>query len=373
MSAREHHPAAAHEGAHPASHDDDAVGKQPGAAEAAVAGKGGHDVAHYRHQAGHFVANMFDTKIRAIDNFAPSLVRSKKPTTSLLGSVLGFAIGAAGGPFVDSLAIGAGAAVVLKQAIPLFAGAVGKSLESSTDPNPVEVATFATVYGQAIDTHRSIVADRLRAAIHTEADGKRIVGALGGHEVSGDLYLTSDQVTRLNDQTQRETLDAWTLAMQRLGDKQDHGKQGYSDASTGQLHLDSLLLHANGKLEAGGKREARMEQVGGPAAKLDGNRRLRTIPVQRTMNVMWEYPGKSGAFGMSIFANGAMKEDELGWEDKTAAAMFFDGRSLFPVVSEDQQKDAKLVERDWRKGLHKIWNIINDQTPSSLGFSMKGD
>jgi hypothetical protein len=375
MSARDHHPAAANDGTHAASHDDGAVAKQAGGPVAEAAGKGGkHDAEFYKHQVNHFVGDLFNTKVRAIDLFAPALVRSERPPTSILGSAMTFAITAAGGPFVDALALGAAAAVIVKQAIPTFASQVGKTMGSGSDPNPVEVATFATLYGHAINTHRSLMAERLKAAIHDEASGKRVVESLNGHAVGKDLYLTQDQTARLTDQTQRETLDAWTVAMQKLGDKKDHGKQGYSDPSTGQLHLDSLLLHANGKLEAGGAREARMEKVGNPAAKLDGDRRLRTIPVQRTMNVRWEYPGgMSGAFGMSISASGVLREDELGHDDKTAAAMFFDGKSLFPVVSDDVKKDNAIVERDWRKGLHKIWNILNDQTPHSLGFAMKGD
>jgi hypothetical protein len=376
VNAHEHHPEAAHPGTRSSADADPGVGKRPLVADdptATAASHHHHTAEFYKTRADQFVADMFNTKVRAIDNFAPSLTKSAKAPHSLLGDAVAFAIGAAAGPFVDALEVGAVAAVIIKEAIPHFAGAVGQSVSGKgADPNPVDVATFATLYGHAINEHRSIVSHNLKSKIDNEQEGKRITEALHGDLVAGHLYLTTTQVGSLNGQTQRETLDAWTVAMQKVGDKKDHGQQGYSDPSTGQLHLDGLLLHLNGKLVPGGT--ARMEGVGNAAAQLNGNRKLKDIKVQRTMNVRWDYPDGTGGFGLSISASGVMKDDELGWDDKAAAAMFYDNKKdLFPVTSDDVNKDRAIAERNYRKGLHKIWNIVNDQTPHELGFSMKGD
>ena len=377
MNAHDHHHAAAHKDAHASAGTEGAVGKQPRVPDDPVASAAGHHhTPHfYKTRVDQFVGNLFDTKVRAIDNFAPSLARSPKAPHNFLGDAVAFAIGAAAGPFVDALALGEIAAAVIKQAIPLFASAVGKSVAGKpSDANPVDVATFATLYGQAIDKHRSIVSHKLKAQIHDEKDGKRITGALGGDLVSGHLFLTTAQATSLNAQTQRETLDAWTVAMQKVGDSKPHNEQGYSDPSTGQLHLDGLRLFANGTLDSRG--EARMEKVGNAGAQLNAKRRLEDIKVQRTMNVRWEYPSHSGGFGLSVSAGGHRKEDEFGHDDRTAVAMFYNLQSLFPAPGDDAKKIQQkndIVDRDVSKGLDKIWNKIKGQTLQGLHFTVKGD
>ncbi|HEX8111108.1 MAG TPA: hypothetical protein VF516_25435 [Kofleriaceae bacterium] len=215
------------------------------------------------------------------------LARSNgNPPHSFLGDALKFAIGAAGGPFVDALEIGGVAAAIVKQAIPALAAAVGNSVSKSgpSGPDSLATASFVTDYAHAVKEHHAIVTQRLESAIHNVQDGKDIVGALGGEKIAGRLQLTSGQEGRVRLETQKETLDAWTVAMQKTGDK-----------------------------------------------------------------------------------------DEFGHDDKTAAAMFYDQKSLFPVTSDEVKKDDAIVDRDYRKGLHKIWNIIHDQTPHQLGFSTKGD
>jgi hypothetical protein len=380
VKAHDHHPDAAHHAKQPSAEADGAVGKQPLVQDddddpvATAAGHHKHHTANfYKTRVDQFVGDLFNTKVRAIDNFSHSLAKSGSPPHNLLGDAVAFAIGAAAGPFVDSLALGVIAAAAVKEAIPHFAGAVGKSLGGgSSNANPVEVATFATLYGHAINEHRSIVSHQLKAKIHDAKSGKHVVHALGGEVISGHLYLTNGQAGSLNAQTQRETLDTWTVAMQKAGDKKDHNQQGYSDPSTGQLHLDGPTLLLNGTFRRQGG-EARMEGVGNAAAQLNGDRKLKDIKVQRTFNVRWDYPDGQGQFGLNISASGKMADDEFGDDDKRAAAMFYDGKDLFPVTSDQVKKDAATAQRDYRKGLHKIWNMLHDKTPHELGFSMKGD
>lgn len=375
MNAHDHHPAAAHTDAHSAA-DADAVGKRPLVPQDPVASASKtHSVDAYKKRVGQFMADVFSVKHDAIISFGPALTRSNgNPSHSFLGDALKFVMLAAGGPFVDALEVGVAAGAIIRTAIPELASAVGNSVGKTgpSGPDALATASFVTDYAHAVKEHHAVVARKLENAIHSEQDGKRIVGALGGENIAGQLQLSSSQEGGVRSETQRETLDAWTLAMQKAGDKKDHGQQGYSDPSTGQLHLDGLLLHLNGKLVPGG--QARMEGVGNAAAQLDGNRKLKDIPVQRTFNVRWDYPDGSGQFGLSISASGVMKDDEFDWEDKAAAAMFYDNKKdLFPVTSDDVNKDRAIAERNYRKGLHKIWNIVNDQTPHELGFSMKGD
>jgi hypothetical protein len=377
VNAHDQHPEAAPKGSHPTAGAGPEVGKKPVVPDNLKATAASHQPHHtvdfYKQRVDQWVGNLFDTKVRAIDNFAPSLSRSQAPH-SFLGSAVAFALTAAAGPFVDALDLAAVAAVILKNAIPLFAGKVGESITGGpVGPTPVDVASFATIYGQAIDKHRSIVSADLKAKIHNENAGEQITEGLHGDLVQGHLYLTTAQVTKLNAQTQNETLDAWTVAMQKVGDKKDHGHQGYSDPSTGQLHLDGPTLLLNGMFRKQGG-EARMEGVGNAAAQKNGGRKLKDIKVQRTFNVRWDYPDGTGQFGLSISASGKMAEDELGNDDKAAAAMFYNPKKdLFPVTSDQVKPDAAIAERDYRKGLHKIWNMLNDQTPHELGFSMKGD
>lgn len=377
MKAHDHHHDAAHHAKHPAAEADAAVGKQPLVQDddddpvATAAGHHKHHTAHfYKTRVDQFVGDLFNTKVRAIDNFSNALVKSGKPPSNLLGSALTFAIGAAAGPFVDSLALGVIAAAALKEAIPRFAGAVGKSVAGATSGNnAVAVATFATTYGHAINEHRAIVSHQLKSKIHDAKDGKHVVDALGGKVVSGHLFLSGGQVSRLNDQTQRETLDAWTVAMQKLGDSKPNNTQGYSDPSTGQLHLDGLTLFLNGHIDSRGV--ARMEKVGDAAANLDGDRKLKDIKAQRTMNVRWDYPDGSGGFGMSISASGRLADDEFGHDDKTAAASFYLEKSLFPGPGGKTHEAA--INSNYTNGLHKIWNNIKNKTPHELNFKIEGD
>jgi hypothetical protein len=375
VNAHDHHAAAAHPGTpHSPADANGAVGKQPRVPgdPVATAASQGHTVNFYKGQVDQWVGNLFDTKVRAIDNFAPSLSRSEAPH-SFLGSAVAFALVAAADPFVDALDLAAVAAVIIKNAIPIFADQVGASIGGgASGPEPVDVATFATIYGQAIDKHRSIVSANLNSQIHNEQDGKRITEGLHGDLVAGHLYLTTTQVYNLNNQTQNETLDAWTVAMQKVGDKKDHNQQGYSDPSTGQLHLDGLTLLLNGTFRHQGG-VATMEKVGNAAAQKNGDRKLEDIKVQRTFNIRWDYPDGSGAFGLSISAGGVMREDEFGDDDKTAVAMFYDRRELFPTPGADLQRNRAIVDSDYPKGLQKIWNLVKDKTPHELGFSVKGD
>lgn len=375
MNAHDHHPAAAHNDAHAPAGADAGAGKRPLVPDDPVASASKtHSVDAYKKRVGQFMADVFSVKHDAIISFGNPLSRSNgNPPHSLLGDALKFVIAAAGGPFVDALEVGVAAGAIIRTAIPELASAVGSSVgqSGSSGADSLATASFVTDYAHAVKEHHAIVTRRLENAIHSEQGGKDIVQALGGEPIAGRLQLTSAQEGRVRSETQRETLDAWTLAMQKTGDKKDHNQQGYSDPSTGQLHLDGLLLHANGQLASGG--QARMEGVGNDAAQLNANRKLKDIKVQRTMNVRWDYPGFSGGFGMSISASGHMADDEFGHDDKTAAAMFYDGKSLFPVTSDDVKKDDAIVDRDYRKGLHKIWNIIHDKTPRELGFSIKGD
>lgn len=375
MNAHDHHPDAAHHDSHASAGADPGVGKRPLVQDDPVASASKtHSVDAYKKRVGQFMADVFSVKHDAIISFGPALTRSNgNPSHSFLGDALKFVMVAAGGPFVDALEVGVAAGAIIRTAIPELAAAVGGSVGKSgpSGPDALATASFVTDYAHAVKEHHAVVTRRLENSIHSEQDGKRIVESLGGENIAGKLQLSSAQEGGVRGETQKETLDAWTLAMQKAGDKKDHGQQGYSDPSTGQLHLDGLLLHLNGKLESRG--EARMEGVGNAAAQLDGNRKLKDIPVQRTFNVRWDYPDGSGQFGLSISASGVMKDDEFDWEDKAAAAMFYDGKDLFPVTSDDVQKDRAIAERDYRKGLHKIWNIVHDKTPHELGFSVKGD
>jgi hypothetical protein len=376
VKAHDHHHDAAHHTHRPSAEADGAVGKQPLVQDdddpvATAAGHHKHHTAHfYKTRVDQFVGDLFNTKVRAIDNFSSALVKSGKPPHNLLGDAVAFAIGAAAGPFVDSLALGVIAAAAVKEAIPRFAGAVGKSLAGATSGNnAVAVATFATAYGHAINEHRAVVSHQLKSKIHDAKDGKHVVHALGGEVRGGHLFLNGGQVSRLNDQTQRETLDAWTVAMQKLGDSKPNNTQGYSDPSTGQLHLDGLTLFLNGHLDSRGV--ARMEKVGDAAANLNGDRKLKDIKAQRTMNVRWDYPDGSGGFGMSISASGHLADDEFGHDDQTAAASFYLEKSLFP--GPDGKTHEATIKSDYKKGLHKIWNIIHDKTPHQLNFKIQGD
>lgn len=374
MKAHDHHPDAAHHTPRPSAETDGAVGKQPLVQDdddpVATAAGHKHNAHFYKARVDQFVGDLFNTKVRAIDNFSHSLVKSGSPPHNLLGDAVAFAIGAAAGPFVDSLALGVIAAAAVKEAIPHFAGAVGKSIGGgSSNANPVEVATFATLYGHAINEHRSIVSHQLKTKIHDAKSGKHVTQALGGEVVGGHLYLTNGQAGSLNGQTQRETLDAWTVAMQKAGDKKDHGQQGYSDPSTGQLHLDGLTLLLSGNYRSGGV--ARMEGVGDAAANLNGDRKLKDIKAQRTINVRWDYPDGSGGFGMNISASGHMAEDELGHDDKTAAASFYLEKSLFPGPGGGTHEAT--IKSNYQNGLNKIWSLIHDKTPHQLNFKIQGD
>jgi hypothetical protein len=157
--------------------------------------------------------------------------------------------------------------------------------------------------------------------------------------------------------------------MQKAGDKKDNGKQGYSDPSTGQLHLDGITLLLSGNYRSGGV--ARMEGVGDAAANLDGDRKLKDIKVQRTMNIRWDYPDGSGGFGLSISASGHMADDEFGHDDKTAAASFYLEKSLFP--GPDGKTHEAAIKANYKNGLHKIWNLIKDKSPHELRFRVDGD
>lgn len=379
MNAHDHHPAAAHQGSRSSADADAGVGKRPLVPDDPVASAAkAHGVEGYKKQVRQFMADAFSVKHDSILTMQTPLARSKgNPPQSLLGEALKFAIGAAGGPFVDALEIGVVASAIVSQAIPAFANAVGSSVSKSGSPGPNSLATgsFCVDYAHAVKLHHDIVTQRVEDSIHNEQDGKDIVGALGGQHVAGKLRLTSGQEGSVRRETQRETLDAWTVAMQKAGDKKDHGKQGYSDPSTGQLHLDSLALRLDGKVVASRAHQARMEGVGNDAAQIDGDRLLENIPVQRTMNVTWETGGNiTGQFGMSISASGHMAEDELGHDDKAAVAGFYDGKSLVsPPTPEDFKNDEKIINRDYPKGLQKIWGQIKGKTPHQLGFSMKGD
>lgn len=374
MKAHDHHPDAAHHAKHPSAEADGAVGKQPLVQDdddpVATAAGQKHNAHFYKTRVDQFVGDLFNTKVRAIDNFSTALAKSGSPPHNLLGDAVAFAIGAAAGPFVDSLALGVLAAAAVKEAIPRFAGAVGKTIGGgSSNASPVAVATFATLYGHAINEHRSIVSHQLKTKIHDAKSGKQVVHSLGGEVSGGHLYLTNGQAGSLNAQTQRETLDAWTVAMQKLGDSKPNNTQGYSDPSTGQLHLDGLTLFLNGHLDSRGV--ARMEKVGDAAANLDGDRKLKDIKVQRTMNVRWDYPDGTGGFGMSISASGRLADDEFGHDDKTAAASFYLEKSLFP--GPDGKTHEAAINANYKKGLHKVWNIIHDKTPHQLNFKIQGD
>jgi hypothetical protein len=380
VNAHERHPAAAHPGTRSPADADAGVGKQPLVPDDPVASAASHHhtVDYYKHRVGQFMADAFSVKHDSILTMQTPLARSKgNPPHSFLGEALAFAIGAAGGPFVDALEIGVVASAIVKQAIPALANAVGNSVSKSGPSGPGSLATgsFCVDYAHAVKEHHALVTQQVESAIHNVQDGKDIVGALGGQNVAGRLQLTPGQEGSVRRETQRETLDAWTVAMQKTGDKKDHNKQGYSDPSTGQLHLDSLLLRLNGTIAANRAQTARMEGVGNDAAQIDGDRRLDSIPVQRTMNVTWDHGGGlTGQFGMSISAGGHMAEDELGHDDKAVIAGFYDNKSLlFPPTSEDFQKDEKIIKQDYPKGLHKIWNLIKGQTPHQLGFKMQGD
>lgn len=372
MKAHHHHPDAAHHARHSSAEADGAVGKQPLVQDdddpVATAAGHKHGPHFYKHRVDQFVTDLFETKVRAIDNFSPALAASEKPPSNLVGDALSFAIKAAAGPFVDALALGAIARAAIKEAIPTFAGKVGQGFARETSGNDkVSVADFATAYGHAIKEQRAIVSHQLKSQIHDAKDGKRVVHALGGHVVSGELFLNPEQVKHLNKQTQRETLDAWTVAMQKKGDSKPD-PQGYSDPSTGQLHLDGLTLHLDGTIQSGGV--ARMEKVGDAAANLNGKRRLKDIKAQRTMNVRWEYDG-SGGFGMSISASGHLATDEFGYDDKTAVASFYQQKSLFP--GPDGKTYKATINAAYPLGLHRIWNHIKGKTPHELGFRIDGD
>jgi hypothetical protein len=376
VKAHDHHSDAAHHAHRPSAEADAAVGKRPLVQDdddddpVATAAGHKHNAHFYKERVDQFVADLYNTKVRAIDNFSHALVKSGKPPPNLLGDALSFAIKAAAGPLVDALAIGGIAAAAIKEAIPLFAGRVGRSVAAGTSgDDAVAVASFATAYGHAINEHRATVSHQLKSKIHDAKDGKHVVHALGGHVVSGHLFLSPGQVGNLNDQTQRESLDAWTVAMQKAGDAKPNNTQGFSDPSTGQLHLDGLTLFLNGHLDSRGV--ARMEKVGDAAANLNGERKLKDIKAQRTMNVRWDYPDGSGGFGMSISASGHLAEDEFHHDDQTAAASFYLEKSLFP--GPDGKTHEATIKSNYPKGLHKIWNLINDKTPHELNFKIQGD
>lgn len=386
VNAHHQHPEAAPKGSRSSAGADPEVGKRPVVPDnlKATAASTGHDAHFYKHRVGQFMGDLFSVKNNAIISFNQSLSRSAVPVqNSFLGQAFQFVIGAFGGDFIDALKLGTVAAKIIKAALPKFAEAVGSSVSSSPGgPTSVDTSTFLTLYAHAIKTHHDIVTHDMKVAIHDPAEGKTITDALGGTVDDGGLHLTQTQAANVTAQTHLETLDAWTVAMQKRGDAdvnakgknpKDHKGQSYGGAGLGQFHLDSLKMWPT-RLESDVGLVARMHGVGNDAAQLEGKRKLEDIPVQRTANVRWDRGGGwTGAFGMSVSASGHVASDGLDVFDRQAVASFYSGKNLLNPLPEDQKKDDALTKQDFPKGIQKIWDTIKGKTPEELGFEMKGD
>jgi hypothetical protein len=357
VNARDHQSSTAHKDSHTPGADHGSVGKQP-LVEASAARA--PSVASYKKQVRQFMDDLFSVKATAISTFGTPLGKSKThPSPSFLGQALKIAIGAAGGPFVEALALGTAARTIVTAAIPLFADAVSNSVKKGGDlGNSVAVASFLTEYVHAVKVSSEKISGPLERGVTDVAHGRSITAALNGEQVDDKYLLKSEQVSRVRAQTQLETLDAWTIALQQQGDAQ--GKQGYSDQSTGQLHLQSLAIFGNGKLEVQSPAIATMEQIGHDAVLLNGSRPLESIPVQRTMNVIAR-DGEDKHFGMSVSASGRILADEFHDDDKRVLLSFYNSRK------KDKTKPATVDA-----ALHDIWDGIKTRSPRELGFAMKG-
>lgn len=366
MNAHDHHSTPAHTDAH-TSADPGAVGKQ-GRVEAEAAKAPTAD--HYKRQVRQFMADVFSIKHDTIlSSQVPLTLGPVKPPTSLIGEVLKFAIGAGGGPFMNAIGLAGLARDAVSAALPHFATVVGSAFkEKSKASKAIALEDFITDYAFTVRENQDSVTSAVEAKITDAKTGKDTVASLHGEDHGGKYSVSNANEPKIRTQTRLETLDAWTVVLQKAGDQQDKGRQGYSDASTGQLHLDSLAIYATGRFQAARNRSAWMEKIGDKAAQYNADRPLASIPVQRTINVQ-VVDSNEDHFGLSISASGNIRDtkgkvtrdefQETGPESSTLQSFY-----------RSRHKNVKAVNNE--VALADVWDAIKGQTPRQLGFAMKG-
>jgi hypothetical protein len=328
------------------------------------------NVKHYKNEAKRYVGLIFRQKARAIDDMGESLAEKKSANSGLLGNALKFLIPLGAGQLMTALAIEGLAADLFKSGMSAFAGAVANSM-GGRGAKPIDPKEFCANYTALLDDQQTPMGNHMAGGIHTKAEGESVVGG---------LQTQFNNLDRIYQGAQREALDAWTQAMQKVGEKANHkgpGGQGYSDSSTGQLHLDKLLLHIDsGSVHADpdSAKQARMEKVSNDGAKKNAARPLGTIAVERTMFVNWKGWGVGGEFGMGVSPSGKIASDEIGSWDRWAMASYDHGKKLDKDDGKwETDSDQKLIDKQWTQGRTKLWDAIKGSTPSGLGFRMNGD
>ena len=336
-------------------------------AAGATAEAAGASVQHYKNEAKRYANLIFRHKARAIDDMGETLAEKKSADSSLLGNALKFLIPLGAGQLMGTLEIAGIAADLFKSAMSGFANTVASSMAKSG--GSVDPKEFCANYTALLDERHGPAANHIAGGIHSKADGKDVVAG---------LKKQWDNKHAIYQGAQREALDAWTQAMQKVGERANGKNQGYSDASTGQLHLDKLLLHIDKSqhvhADLGSKHQARMEKVSNAGAKQNASRPLGQIHVQRTMFVTWEGYGVGGEFGMGVSPSGSIASDEIGDWDRWALASYFHNKKLDKKDGFwEKDSDQGLIDSTWTQGRTKLWNHISNLTPSNLGFTMKGD
>jgi hypothetical protein len=367
VNAHDHHSAPAHTGSHTATVAPGGVGKQPKVEAQAAKALTKED---YKSQARQFMKDVFFIKNSAIGASQGPLGTSPvKPSPNFLGEALKFAIGIAGGPFMDAVGMVGVARAAVGAGIPLFANLVGNSFKNKQKTvKTIALEDFITDYQFAVHEHGDRVTKELTDSITSAHDGKTTVDSLNGVMNGGKLSVSSAQQPKIGAQTRLETLDAWTVALQKQADLQDKGKQGYSDSSTGQLHLHSLAIYANGKLEVATPALARMDGIGNKAAQYNAGRPLQSIPVQRTINVLVK-DSQDDHFGLSIAADGKI----TGKDGKVTKDEFQGKGPESDVLKSFYKSRTRSKSVTHEEALAEVWNVIKTQSPSRLGFTMKGD